>query len=124
MDQRVFNISLSILIEKVNKLIKSLLNGKALRLDSILNKVFKVVALAIIKDLAKTASHYFTSGIILKHLKKFIIVVLHKKGKKNYFLLNSYRLIAFKNILVKVLEKHINNIISKVIKKYKLFPWN
>ena len=37
-------------------------------------------------------------------------MVLHKKGKKDYFLLGSYRLIAFKNILVKVLEKHIVNI--------------
>jgi len=55
-DQRVLNISPSILIEEVNKLIRSLLNRKALGLDGILNKVFKVVALVIIKNLAEVAS--------------------------------------------------------------------
>jgi len=43
-------------MEEVSKLIKNLLNGKVLRLNSILNKVFKLVALVIIKDLIKTIS--------------------------------------------------------------------
>jgi len=47
-----------------------------------LNKIFKVIALVIIKDLAKIASYYFASGIILKSLKIFIIVVLYKERKK------------------------------------------
>jgi len=55
-DQRVLNISLSISTEKISKLIRSLLNGKVLGLDSIPNKVFKVVALVIIKDLTEIAS--------------------------------------------------------------------
>jgi len=38
-----------------------------------------MVALVIIKDLAEIASYYFTSEIILKCPKKFIIIVLHKK---------------------------------------------
>ena len=70
------------LIEKVSKLIKSLLNRKALRLDSILNEVFKMVALIIIKDLAEAASYYFASEIIPKRFKEFIIVVLRKEGEK------------------------------------------
>jgi len=82
MDQRVLNISLGILTEEVSKLIRSLLNKKALGLDGILNKFFKVVALVIIKDLAKIANCCFASGIILKRLKEFIIVVLRKEGKK------------------------------------------
>jgi len=69
MEQRVFNISFIILIEKISKLIKSLLNGKALGLDSILNKVFKIFALVIIKDLIKIASYCFISRIILKSFK-------------------------------------------------------
>jgi len=80
-----------------------------------------VVILGIIKDLIKAASCYFTSGIILKHFKKFIIVVLCKKGKKNSFLI-SYKLIAFKNILIKILKKYIANIIFKAVEKYKLLP--
>ncbi len=40
MKQRVFNISLIILIKEINRLIKSLLNGKALGPNSIPNKSF------------------------------------------------------------------------------------
>ena len=69
MEQRALNISPTILIEEISKLIRSLLNGKALGLDGILNKVLKIVALVIIKDLAEVASYYFTNGIILKSLK-------------------------------------------------------
>jgi len=107
-------------MEKISKLIRSLLNGKILGLNSILNKVFKVVALIIIKDLAEIASCHFTNGIILKHLKKSITIVLRKKG----FFLNSYKLIIFKNILVKVLKKHVANIIFKVVEEYRLLFWN
>ena len=79
-----------------------------------------MVALVIVKDLVKVASYYLTSRIILKHFKKFIIIVLRKKGIKNYFFLSNYKLITFKNILVKVLEKHVVNTMSKAIEKYKL----
>jgi len=112
MDQMVFNISLSILI-------KSLLNRKALGLNSILNEVFKVVVLVIIKDLIKVVNYYFVNRIILKYFKEFIAVALRKKGKN--FFLSSYRLITLKNMLVKVLEKYIVNIMSKAAEEYKLF---
>jgi len=124
MKQRVLNISFIILVKKINKLIKSLLNRKVLGLNGILNKGFKVVVLIIIKDLIKIASYCFVSGIILKSLKEFIIIVLYKEGKKNYFFLGSYRLITLKNMLVKVLEKHVVNIMSKVVEEYKLLLWN
>jgi len=118
----VLNISPTILIEEISKLIRSLLNKKALGLDNIPNKVLKVVALVILKDLAEVASYYFTSGIILKSLKESITIVLRKEGKKDYSFLGSYRLITLKNTLVKVLEKYIANIISKAIKEYRLLP--
>jgi len=79
-----------------------------------------VAALVIVKDLAKVASYCFTSGIIPKSLKEFITVVLYKEGKKDYFFLGSYRLIAFKNMLVKVLEKYVANIISKAAEEHRL----
>jgi len=47
-------------------------------------------------------------------------VVLRKEGKKNYSLLSSYKLIALKNMLVKVLEKYIANIMSKAAEKHRL----
>jgi len=79
-----------------------------------------VAALVITKDLAEAASHYFTSGIILKSLKESITIVLRKEGKKDYSLLGSYRLIVLKNTLVKVLKKHVANIISKAAEEYRL----
>jgi len=48
-EQMVFNISFIILVEKINKLIKGFLNGKALKLNSILNKIFKVVIRGLYK---------------------------------------------------------------------------
>jgi len=120
-EQRVFNISPIILIEEINKLIKSFLNRKVLKLNGILNKGFKVAILVIIKDLVKAASHCFANKIILKSLKKFITMVLHKKEKKNHSLLSSYRLISFKNTLAKVLKKHVTNIMLKAVEKYGLF---
>jgi len=77
-----------------------------------------VVILVIIKNPAKTASYYFASGIILKRLKKILIIVLRKKWN---FFLNNYKLITFENILVKVLKKHIANIIFKAVEEYGLF---
>jgi len=120
----VLNISPTILIEEISKFIRSLLNKKALGLDSIPNKVLKVAALVIIKDLAEAASHYFASGIILESLKESITVVLYKEGKKDYSLLGSYRPIALKNMLAKVLEKHVANIISKAAEEHRLLLWN
>jgi len=51
-------------------------------------------------------------------------VVLRKEGKKDYSLLKSYKPIAFKRTLAKILKKHTANIISKAMKKYKLLFWN
>ena len=83
-----------------------------------------MVALVIKKDLAEAASYYFTNGIALESLKESITAVLYKKGKKDYSLLGSYRLIALENMLVKVLEKHVANIMSKAAEEHMLLPWN
>jgi len=80
-----------------------------------------VVILVIAKDLIEATSNCFTNGTIPESLKEFIIIVLHKKGKKFYFLLGSYRLITLKNTLVKVLKKYIANIILKAAEEYRLF---
>jgi len=41
-----------------------------------------MIVLVIVKDLIKVTNNYFTNGIILKSLKKFIIMVLRKERKK------------------------------------------
>jgi len=120
MEQRVLNTSPTILIEEISKLIRSLLNGKALGPDGILNEVLKMVALVIIKNLVEVASHCFTNGTIPESLKESITVVLRKERKKDYFFLGSYRPIALKNTLVKVLEKYIANIMLEVAEEHGL----
>jgi len=116
----MFNISPTISTKEISKLIRSFLNKKVLGLDSILNKVLKVATLVIVKDLAEVTSYYFASRIILKSFKKSITVVLYKERKKDYSFLGSYRPIALKNMLVKVLEKYIANIIFKAAEEYRL----
>jgi len=92
-----------------------------LGLNGIPNKIFKVVALVIAKDLAEIASNCFTNRTIPKSFKESITIVLYKERKKKYFLLGSYKLIALKNTLAKVLEKYIVNIMLEAIEKYRLF---
>jgi len=120
----VLNISPTISTEEISKLIRSLLNGKALGPDGIPNEVLKVAVLVIIKDLAEAASYCFASRIILKSLKESITIVLRKEGKKDYSFLGSYRPITLKNTLAKVLEKHVANIISKAAEEHRLLLWN
>ena len=83
-----------------------------------------MVVLVIKKDLVEVASYCFVNGISLKCLKESITVVLRKDGKKDYSFLGSYRLITFENILAKVLEKHVVNIMFEVVEEYRLLPWN
>jgi len=83
-----------------------------------------MVTPVIIKDLTEVASYYFTNGTIPESLKKSITVVLRKKGKKDYSLPGSYRPIALKNTLAKVLEKYVANIILKAAEEHRLLPWN
>jgi len=78
-----------------------------------------VVVLAIAKDLVEVTNNCFINRIILKSLKESLTMVLRKKEKKNFFL-GSYRLIALKNILAKVLKKYIANIMLKAAEEYRL----
>ena len=57
-----------------------------------------------LKELAQIVIKYLIIGLP-KKLKKLFILTLRKEEKKNYLLLDIYRLIALKNILVKLAEK-------------------
>jgi hypothetical protein len=62
----------------------------------------------------------FVVGTLPSCLKKFIILVLQKEGKKNYSLSKSYYLIALKNALAKIVKKILINRISEAIKAHNL----
>ena len=81
-----------------------------------------MVTPVIKKDLAEVASYCLTNRIVPESLKESITTVLRKDRKKDYSLPGSYRLIALKNTLAKVLEKYIANIISKAAEEYGLLP--
>ena len=48
--------------------------------------------------------------------------VLYKKGKADYLFLGSYRPIALKNTLSKILEKVIADYIADIAEEYALLP--
>jgi hypothetical protein len=50
------------------------------------------------------------------------IYILYKEGKADYSLLESYRLIALKNTLSKILERVVVNYIADTAKEHALLP--
>jgi hypothetical protein len=108
--------------EEMEAILRALLAGKALGLDGIPNKVLKILALEISKGLAHTVSKLLASDIILIRFRELITLALRKEGKKDYSLLGSYRLIALKNTLTKVIEKVLVNRLSLAAEEYNLLP--
>jgi hypothetical protein len=70
-------------------------------------------------DVAKV---YFAIGYYPRLRRAIIIYILHKEGKADYLLPGSYRPIALKNTLSKILERVIANRIADIAKKYTLLP--
>ena len=95
-----------------------MLNNKVLKLNSILNEIFKKVIYIIKNNLALTISKCFISDVTLKIFCKFIIMILKKKKKKNYLLLSSYCFIALKNIIAKFIKKLIIKQIADTTEMY------
>ena len=100
----LLNIIYKVMDEELQKIINKLLKDRALGPDSITNKVIYIIAPLILKELAQAVIKYLIIGLP-KGLKELFTLILKKKGKKDYLLLNTYRPIALKNILVKLAEK-------------------
>ena len=90
--------------KELQKIINRLLKDRTLGPDSITNKVIRIVAPLILKELAQTVIKYLVIGLP-EGLKESFILVLKKEEKKDYLLLGAYRSITLKNILVKLAEK-------------------
>ena len=74
-------------------------------LDGILNEAIKAVLKTIATPLANAATTYLLKNNLPEYYKDTIIVILRKANKKDYSLLKSYRPVALKNTLGKILEK-------------------
>ena len=70
-------------------------------------------------DVAKV---YFIIGYYPRLKKAIIIFILCKEGKADYLFLKSYRPIALKNTLSKILKKVITDYIADTAKKHALLP--
>ena len=100
--------------------ISRLLNNIALGLDRILNKALKAYGLLIAPWLADIARVCFIIGYYPRLRRAIITFILYKEGKADYLLPGSYRPIALKNTLSKILERVIADHIVNTAKKYTL----
>ena len=104
------------------KTISCLLNNTALKLNGILNKALKTYRPLIAFWLVDVTKIYFAINYYLKLRKVMTTVVLCKKGKADYLLLESYHPIALKNTFSKILKRVIVEYIIDIIKKHTLLP--
>src|SRR6266567_1761276 len=103
-----------IITEEMARTISCLLNNIALGLDRIPNEALKTYRPLIVLWLVDVAKAYFAIGYYLRLRKAIITVVLYKEGKVDYLLLGSYRPIALKNTLSKILERVIVDYIANI----------
>ena len=107
-------------IEKVLKTINRLLNRTTAESDKILNEVLKRITSVMSINLIQRIYTALIYSLLSAYYKKLITIILHKKSKKNYLLSESYRLITFKNILIKIIKKVLITYLSYTVKKYSL----
>ena len=91
--------------------LEKLPNKKALSPNRIANKILKEAYKELAPYLAKIFTVAAHLGYYFKIRKSTTTVALHKDGKANYSLINSYRPITLKNTIVKVYKKLLATLI-------------
>ena len=109
--------------KEIKDAIRKLPTGKATGPDRIPNKAIKAASEAIATPLADAATTYLLKSKIPECCKETITVVLRKANKKDYSLLGSYRPVALKNTLGKILEKIVAERIQEAIEAQRLLLW-
>ena len=102
------------------KTISRLLNNIVLGPNKILNKALKTYRLLIASWLINIARAYFIIGYYLRLKKAIITFILRKEDKVDYLFLGSYRPIALKNTLSKILKRVIADYIADTAKEHAL----
>ena len=108
-------------VKEVLKTINRLLNRKAVKSDRILNEILKHIVLKICTDVVYRICTALIYSLLSECFKKLIIIILYKEDKKNYLLSESYRLIALKNIFMKIIEKVLATYLNYAAEKHFLF---
>ena len=102
--------------------ISRLLNNTVLGPDRIPNKALKTYRPLIAPWLTDIARAYFIIGYYPRLRRAITIIILYKEGKADYLLLGSYRPIALKNTLNKILKRIIVEHIADIAKEHTLLP--
>ena len=106
--------------EELLGIINHLPNGKAPGSDGIPNEILKALPPEFAPALTQIMSTRLAGGTLPSRFKESITIALRKEGKKDYSLPSSYRSIALKNTLIKVLKKAITTRLNRTAEKYKL----
>jgi hypothetical protein len=101
-------------------IIRALSTSKTPRSNRISNEILKTLIEEILEGLAQEISKLLVVDTLSGRLKESTIIALRKKGKKDYSLPSSYRLIALENTIAKIVEKVLANRLNNVAKKYAL----
>jgi hypothetical protein len=91
-------------------------------LDRIANEVLKEVHKELVLYLTEAFTAAAHLGYYSKIKKSITTVALHKDGKADYSLINSYRPITLENTIVKIYKKLLVILISQKAKKWGLLP--
>jgi hypothetical protein len=113
-------ISHEVISNNIASVLEKLLSGKAPGPDGIPNEILIVLSPEILIGLAYTINKALVEDTLLDHYKELIIIILRKEGKKDYSLLDSYRPIALKNTLTKVVEKVLVIRLNRAAEEYTL----
>jgi hypothetical protein len=84
--------------------------------------VLKALVSEIGEGIARGINESLVKRVLPVGYRESTTITLRKEGKKDYSLLNAYRLIALENTLAKVVEKVIANRISTVAESRGLLP--
>ena len=106
--------------KEVLKTINRLSNEKAAESDRILNEILKRITSVIYIGLIQRIYTVFTCDLLLTHYKELTTVILHKEDKKDYLLPESFRPIALKNMLIKIIKKILITHLSHTAEEYSL----
>ena len=112
----------NIITKEIARTISCLLNNIVLGLDRIPNKALKTYRLLIVPWLTDIARACFIIGYYPRLKRSIMTVVLRKEGKADYLILGSYRPIALKNTLSKILERVIADLMVDMVEEYALLP--
>ena len=106
--------------KEMARTISRLLNNTVLGLDGIPNEALKTYRPLIAPWLTDIAKVYFIIGYYLRFRRAITTFVLYKEGKADYLFPGSYRPIALKNTLSKILERVIVDCIVDMAKEHAL----